>query len=430
MLYTFYSDDFTGSTDVLEQLASNGVSTVLFLQPPTQDRLSRFENIQAMGISGDSRSRSPEWMSENLPAIFAAMKRFNAPINQYKVCSTFDSSTALGSIGRAIELGKQVFSPEFVPVVIAAAHLRRYLVFANLFAGAPDGTIQRIDRHPMAHHPVTPMLEADLRRHLASQTKLSTGLIDLVAIQSGSASTELDRLLKEKTQIILFDGIDYQTQSATGEILWQRAQKRPLFSAASSGLTAALVTTWRSTGLIPNVSQPPQIPKKPQPLLVVSGSCSPITAIQIRWALENGFRGISVDTVGLLHPNTAANELTRVQSAATESLGAGCNTIVYTALGASADRVQGENLGVALGQLVSCLLSATVVRRILWCGGDTSSHAMQQLNFYALTWKRFIQTGAPLCRAYSDDPSLDGLELVLKGGQVGTPDFFDVVRQV
>ena len=35
LLYCYYGDDFTGSTDVLEQLAGNGVSSVLFLGTPT-----------------------------------------------------------------------------------------------------------------------------------------------------------------------------------------------------------------------------------------------------------------------------------------------------------------------------------------------------------------------------------------------------------
>jgi uncharacterized protein YgbK (DUF1537 family) len=61
------------------------------------------------------------------------------------------------------------------------------------------------------------------------------------------------------------------------------------------------------------------------------------------------------------------------------------------------------------------------------CGGDTSSHAVQQLGLYALTWAANLQPGCPLCRAHADS-ELDGLELVLKGGQVGTDNFFDVVR--
>ncbi len=33
-LVSYYGDDFTGSTDVMEALASNGIATVLFLDVP------------------------------------------------------------------------------------------------------------------------------------------------------------------------------------------------------------------------------------------------------------------------------------------------------------------------------------------------------------------------------------------------------------
>ena len=35
-----------------------------------------------------------------------------------------------------------------------------------------------------------------------------------------------------------------------------------------------------------------------------------------------------------------------------------------------------------------------------------------------------IAPGAPLCRAWSQRPDRDGLEIVLKGGQMGAPGFF------
>src|ERR1017187_8361616 len=141
ILYTYYGDDFTGSTDVLEQLGANGVPAVLFVGVPKPEHRATFSGAQAIGIAGDSRSRSPEWMSANLPAIFRALQRFGAPITHYKVCSTFDSSPTIGSIGRAIEIGREVFAPPFVPIVVGAPHLRRYVAFGHLFAGAPDGTI-------------------------------------------------------------------------------------------------------------------------------------------------------------------------------------------------------------------------------------------------------------------------------------------------
>ena len=96
MLYTSYGDDFTGSTDVLEQLELKAVRAVLFLGIPTEAQLARFANVEAMGIAGDSRSRSPEWMDEHLPHAFTWLKALEACFCHYKVSSTFDSSATTG----------------------------------------------------------------------------------------------------------------------------------------------------------------------------------------------------------------------------------------------------------------------------------------------------------------------------------------------
>lgn len=426
VLYTFYGDDFTGSTDVLEQLASNGIASVLFLSEPTPEHRARFQNVEAIGIAGDSRSRSPEWMTKNLPRIFATLKSFHAPINHYKVCSTFDSSPTHGSIGRALELGCEVFHPAFVPIVVAAPHLGRYVVGGNLFAKAPNGHVERIDRHPMANHPVTPMREPDLRKHLARQTRLPIGLIDLVALASPGIETELADQLQSGHQAILFDGEDDQSLATTGNLIWHHADRQPLFAAGSSGLTAALIPAWRKANLIPKAPPQPTRTGKPTPLLVVSGSCSPVTAGQIRWALANGFNGIAIDPRKLLTHSTTDAEQTNILTAATASLATGQNTILYTAIGPASVPAHGDKLGRILGQMLRKLLHTTNIRRILLCGGDTSSHAMQQLGIYALTWMAPVQTGAPLCQAHSEDPNLNDLELVLKGGQVGTPGFFQI----
>ena len=430
ILYTFYGDDFTGSTDVLEQLASNGVPTVLYLTPPTPAHLTAFPEAKAIGIAGDSRSRSPRWMSTHLPAIFAALKTFNAPIVHYKVCSTFDSSPTHGSIGRAIELGREAFNPRFVPIVVGAPHLRRYVAFGNLFAAASDGAIHRIDRHPMSHHPVTPMREADLRIHLKAQTATPIGLVDLSVLQSEAPSAALETQLAAGSQAVLFDTVDTQTQVAVGELLWQQAQQQTIFSASSSGLTAAIIHAWRSARLLPE-SIPNEKPGNTAPLLVLSGSCSPVTERQIRYALADGYHGINLDPPTLLSPDTAASAATAAVQKAVTSLTSGRNTILYTSLGPpDTPEAHGDSLGTALGLLLKEIITRTAVRRVLLCGGDTSSHAVQQLGLYALTWLADMQPGAPLCRTHADDPQshLHHLELVLKGGQVGTEDFFDVVR--
>src|SRR5262245_54682869 len=55
LLLSYYGDDFTGSTDVMEALASNGVPTVLFLGIPSAEIRERFKECRAIGIAGTSR---------------------------------------------------------------------------------------------------------------------------------------------------------------------------------------------------------------------------------------------------------------------------------------------------------------------------------------------------------------------------------------
>jgi len=169
-LLAYYGDDFTGSTDAMEAMTAAGVPTVLFLEPPGAELRARFPQARCIGLAGSSRGRSPQWMDAELPKAFSALAALDAPILHYKVCSTFDSAPTTGSIGRAIDLGVRHRPGRWSPTIVGAPRLKRYQVFGNLFA-AVDGVGYRLDRHPtMSRHPVTPMGESDLRRHLAAQT--------------------------------------------------------------------------------------------------------------------------------------------------------------------------------------------------------------------------------------------------------------------
>src|SRR5688572_14803566 len=104
----------------MEACARNGIPTVLFLEKPSADQIGRFPDARVIGIAGISRSQSPEWMSANLPSIFALLRQLGAPICQYKICSTFDSSPETGSIGRALDLGQEIFGNPWVPLIVGA----------------------------------------------------------------------------------------------------------------------------------------------------------------------------------------------------------------------------------------------------------------------------------------------------------------------
>lgn len=429
-LYTFYGDDFTGSTDVLEQLAANGVRSALFLAPPTSALLEKFSGLQAFGIAGDSRSRSPEWMSKHLPPIFATLRSFHSPIVHYKVCSTFDSSPTHGSIGRAIELGIDAFQPRFVPIVVGSPHLRRFVFEGRLFASAPDGAIHRIDRHPMSRHPVTPMREPDLRRHLQKQTTLPIGHIAHTQLHTrATTATALKRELSAGSRAILFDTIDSHSLVIAADLLWHSACEEPLFCAASSGLTAGLIAAWRKHDMLHAELSTPTV-EPISPLLVVSGSCSVATSRQIEWAAKNAFETIHADTIRLLDAQSGESYRNKLIDQLTTLIAQRRDVVLYTSLGNSPAEIAGETLGTALGLVLHRLLSATSLERVVLCGGDTSSHAVQQLGIAALTWKASLQPGAPLCEAHFVDPDARPLELVLKGGQAGRDDFFAVAKGI
>jgi uncharacterized protein YgbK (DUF1537 family) len=427
LLYCYYGDDFTGSTDVLEQLAGNGISSVLFLGKPTPAQLARFSTCQAIGFAGDARSRTPEWMSANLPAIFTRMRDLNPAVVQYKVCSTFDSAPHRGSIGRALEIGRSLFATKTVPIGVAAPHLGRFLLFGNLFASGGK-QVFRIDRHPtMAHHPATPMHEADLRLHLAKQTTLPIGLIDLRSFQAGDAEEQFRQHAEGGIGALFLDGVDAAMLQQAGKLIWGLTKtSQPLFTIGSSGVTASLIAHWRSTRVI--AAEPPSVTATiADQILVISGSCSAVTAGQILWAKQHGFACLELNATALA--NGGSQSVETAIGLALQPLRSGRDTVLYTALGAPTGSTHDKELGLALGRLLLALVQQTGVRRVVLCGGDTSSHAVQQLDLTALTFAGRLAPGAPLCRAHAEETTgLDGLELVLKGGQIGPEDFFRIAR--
>ena len=132
ILLTFYGDDFTGTTATAEALFDFETPTVIFTDPPDLTFLADcFPNVRAVGIAGTARTLAAEELEHTLGPIFRKIKSHRSPIIMYKICSTFDSSEKIGSIGKAIEIGKSVFSSGLVPVLAAAPRLGRYTVFGG-----------------------------------------------------------------------------------------------------------------------------------------------------------------------------------------------------------------------------------------------------------------------------------------------------------
>ncbi len=437
----FYADDFTGSTDVLEQLALVGVRAMLFIQAPTPRQLVRYPGIEAVGVAGRSRSMSPREMEVELTPAFKRLKKLGAPHVHYKVCSTFDSAPNVGSIGCAIDIGAKIFKKRFLPVVAGAPRLGRYCAFGNLFARFGIGTkgaFYRLDRHPsISKHPITPMNEADLVLHLGRQTRQRIGLMDYMTLglPLNDALWKLVQLtINEGKKIVLLDLMEQRNLPQIGALMDSFASSRkPLFSVGSSGVEAALGAFWR--GQKSGVSLP-RIAKRARPvhpILVASGSCSPVTIAQIRWALRNGFAEVKLNAKALMQPRLRGREILNACEAVAEQIARKRSVVIHTdpakRIASAHTGKLSEILGRALGIILRETLAVHPLHRVCIAGGDTAGYVSLEMGIESLQLSSLLSPGAPICRAIASDSPADGLEMVYKGGQVGAVDFFGVVAK-
>ncbi|MED5295377.1 MAG: four-carbon acid sugar kinase family protein [Pseudomonadota bacterium] len=441
LLLSYYGDDLTGSTDALEALASHGVPSVLFTRRPSDEQRARFAHCQALGLAGTSRSESNDWMRRELKQAFHWLAQQGAELTHYKTCSTFDSSPEVGSIGCAMEVGRSVFGDNPIPLVVGVPQMRRYTVFGELFAAYQD-QVYRIDRHPvMARHPVTPMREADLRRHLAEQTALSIGLIAAPSLTRPDIDDHVDEAMAASSAV-LFDVLEPHHQQAVGYQLWRT---RPGVTGTSggglvvgsSGVEYALLREWQRQGTLAGPAAFAPLPSVDR-IAVVSGSVSSTTARQIDWARRHAnFHTIEVDARRLADPVSCQQVMASAVSEALEALNKGRSIIVHTAMGPDShdDSLTAESsrhrLGKSLGEMLRRLVDDQGLSRVCVAGGDTSSHAIAALDIHALTVRLPLPDtpGSPLCQAHSDDPRYHALEVAFKGGQIGGDDYFERLRR-
>lgn len=436
-LVAWYGDDFTGSAASMEVLEFAGVPAVLFLDIPTPDQMALFPGARAIGIASTARSHDPGWMHTHLPEAFSYLKNTGAPVVHYKVCSTLDSAPDIGSIGTAIDIGETLFGGP-VLCLVAAPQMRRYQAFGNLFAGAGEA-VYRLDRHPvMARHPVTPMSEADVGRHLSQQTAKDIGLVsveDLSADPSGAVSREVAR----GAGVIMLDAMDETHMVRNGALIWDGSQR---FVVGSQGIEYALVAHWRATGMVPVQSRTRGAGAVTR-MLAVSGSVSPTTAAQIDWAEANGFAVVALDAAAVATGDAEAE--TRAYESALAALEGGHDPLICSARGPHdpgvarmraavaragvAPQVANGRIGAALGRLLNRLLLETGIRRAVISGGDTSGHACRELGLFAFTALAPTVPGGALFEAHSEDADLHGLQLALKGGQMGSVDYFGWIKR-
>jgi uncharacterized protein YgbK (DUF1537 family) len=276
---------------------------------------------------------------------------------------------------------------------------------------------------------VTPADESDLRVHLSRQTSKAIGLLDILGLE---LPLEEQRAILEGSEVTLIDVL-YETQlTGIGRLLDGYAGHaaserdgagRTLFTVGSSGVEMALGGHWQTTGRLEPIADWP-VPGRAEPLLVASGSCSPVTAGQIAWARGQGFAEIALDAALVAEWGGRAEGGGDLVREALGYLAEGRSLILHTGH-TPAVSAPAALLGTGLGRLVNEIVEkARGLRRLVIAGGDTSSYAARALGIVAVEMICTLIPGAPLCRVHAPGSPVDGMEINLKGGQVGGEDYF------
>jgi 3-oxoisoapionate kinase len=302
----------------------------------------------------------------------------------------------------------------------------------------------------MSKHPVTPADESDLRLHLGKQTSKQIGLMDIlnVVLELEEARKVLKSVIDTGNEVVLFDAIYQEQMQTIGALVDNHANDKTLFSVGSSGIEMALGAHWESKGVLKERNIWNNAGNA-GPILVASGSCSPVTSGQIAWAVAQGFVEVALDTEVIASTGDASSMTEENVATISKVLQDGKNVILHTSKGNDDPRVGRTNeifttkgwdesvvrtktaelYGTALGAIVRRVAEQTSLKRIVIAGGDTSSYAARAMGIEAVEMIAPLSPGAPLCKAYAPGSAVDGLEVNFKGGQVGREDYFGMVAE-
>ncbi|AMY70999.1 four-carbon acid sugar kinase family protein [Frigidibacter albus] len=210
--------------------------------------------------------------------IGAGLAAFAPGFVHVKICSTFDSGAEIGNVAVLVQGLAEALGIADIAVLAGQPSLGRYGVFGTLFARGPDGQVHRIDRHPvMAVHPVTPMHEADLGRHLAA-----LGLHSLHKVGRGQAGGAFPRL---------YDLLDQGDVAQAGTDL--AAAGRPLVVMGASSVAEAWLAAQPA-----RPQTPPPRPATSGPIFAFAGSRSSLTTAQVGAA--QGLARLPITPVALM----------------------------------------------------------------------------------------------------------------------------------
>ncbi|MDN3496441.1 four-carbon acid sugar kinase family protein [Planococcus sp. APC 4015] len=409
---TFYGDDFTGSVDALLQYARRGWTGRLFTALPDEDALlAAAATVDVVGVAGIARSLPTDRIAAELGPVLTRLVSLHPRLIQYKACSTADSAPDIGSLGRVIELGRELVADAPVPMLFAQPDFGRYTAFGHHFA-SEGGVVHRLDRQPtMSTHPSTPMTESDLAVHVGRQTDLPIGSLAFTAYGSDEAIAAA--LSASAEAAVVMDAVDDAHLRMIGAALGRLPA--PVFAIGSGGLSHGVAAA------DPRSADPlPTSTGASGPVLAVSGSRSAQTRRQLDAAAAAGWLVRPLDLGREDSHRDVIDALTGGRSVALSS---------DDAVTAGVDPSQLlEAIAVAGASVVDHALRVGATRRIIVCGGDSSSRITRRLGVTSLSIVANPWDNIVLLRAHAADPAVDGAEMLLKGGQVGDVDLLERIR--
>lgn len=410
------ADDFTGATDIASMLVRGGLRTVQLIGVPGETVPAEAADADAVVVALKSRTAPVgEAVAESLAALrwlrAAGAERFIL-----KVCSTFDSTSA-GNIGPVAEAMMDALGCTQTLVSPAFPENGRTVFRGHLFVG--DALLSDTG---MRSHPLTPMTDANLVRVMQAQSRRTVGLLrhDTVAAGADAIRARLAALAAEGVAHVIADAIDNNAllQLAEG------ASALPLW-VAGSGLALGLPALLAAQSGVQLDAQAAQLEALTGPAAVLAGSCSTATQGQVARWIAAGRPALKIDPAALARGEPVAEQAlawARTQPQA---------PLVYATADAATLAATQAALGVAeAGALVEHALAAIArglvahgVQRLVVAGGETSGAVVQALGVHALRIGAAICPGVPWTQAVraAGQPSL---QLALKSGNFGGPDFF------
>jgi uncharacterized protein YgbK (DUF1537 family) len=400
-------------------LSEKGIRTALYLGAET---VGETLSHTAVVIALKSRSiPAKEACDESLEAL-AKLRHLGARQILFKYCSTFDSS-ADGNIGPVAEALMDELDVPFTVAVPALPVNGRTQYQGYLFVGD-----RLLSETHMRHHPIHPMTDSNLVRHLQAQTSKRVGLLPHSVVRAGAARilAGMKQLEGGGVKIALVDVLsdDDLLQIADAVI------NLPLIT-GGSGLGMALPAIWERRGLLTTASdRPPALPGGG--VLILSGSCSTATLGQIADVESSFGPGSRMDVLRLLDDYRA--EVARLHHEAAEGLRTRGWALVYSSTGAEERRDASEaarERGCTPDVLSAAVESAHQelarraileggVRHIVVAGGETSGSVASALGLQALEVDSVLDPGVPVLRPLDDGD----LTVTFKAGNFGSPDFF------